>query len=84
MRNYLLPSLFFCSVLLLFFACRRTELQPETQKQPNKASNGYERFFVVPASSSKEAKTIAEAVKKQDAQSHFVSDIIESRLSRLG
>ena len=77
MKKVFIPLLLICGILLLFHACRRTELQPESQQELPKADNQYDRFFAVPASSPDEAKAIAGAVKKQNEQFRFVSGVIK-------
>lgn len=78
MRRYLLAVLLLFSVLLLFFACRRTELQPHVQNEIIQQNDQYGRFFNVPASSSAEAKAIAAAVKKQNEKFNFLFSVIKS------
>ena len=78
MRKLFLPFFFFLFSIVLFFACRKTEQTPEARQQIAKATDQYDRFFTVPASSSTEVKAIAEAVKKQNAKHNFLASVIKN------
>jgi hypothetical protein len=73
MRKFILPLLLFCSTIILFFSCRKTDVQNDSKK-PDELE---ERFFTVPAASSPQVKAIAGAVKKQNDKHHFLASLVQ-------
>lgn len=72
MRKFIAPLLLLSTALILFFSCRRAEIEnPET---PDAQSN---RFFNVPSNASPQIKAVAEAIKKQNEKFGFLSSIIK-------
>lgn len=74
MRKLIISLLLVLSAFILFFSCRKPDI---VQAPDTKSQTQDNRFFNVPATASPQVKAIAEAVKRQDANFHFVSEVIK-------